>query len=198
MVAAPVPMTVPASPAAPGRPTDGLIDPTSVDRQKLQHARTLLDKLQADTAVLTQQNQVRKQMLAQYGAQQKAQHATQVESDLQREAMAIEQRGNAQLLQVQQAVMAQTLALEKQAAGLTLRYQCQLVEEDRQKKDYATQRTYYENELKIAGQMQRLVRGEQPDSSRLLLADSYSRYSRRDADSFGDYLGNPGGLPRVP
>lgn len=195
MLAAPVPMTVaPASPAAPGRPTDGLIDPTSVDRQKLQHARTLLDKLQADTAVLTQQNQVRKQMLAQYGAQQKAQHATQVESDLQREAMAIEQRGNAQLLQVQQAVMAQTLALEKQAAGLTLRYQCQLVEEDRQKKVYASERTYYENELKIAGQMQRLVRGEQPDSSIF----AASRYSRRDADSFGDYLGNPGGLPRVP
>jgi len=201
----------PVSPRKPVKITEGLPDPTSVDRQKLQHARSLLDKLQSDTATLTQQNQVRKQMLAQYGVQQKAQHATQVDSDLQREAMQVEQRGNAQLLQLQQAVMAQTMALEQQAATLTLRYQCQLAEEDRVQKDYNLQRQYYDVEMKIAEQMQRVGRGDYtkleacPESSVVTQrgvtpgvlgsehADPY-----RDNNSFTTYLGNPGGVPRPP
>lgn len=197
VVEAPVAVPTPTVPLRPPKLTDSLPDPSSVDRQKLQHAKGLLERLQADTAVLTQQNQVRKAMLAQYGAQQKAQHATQVDADLQREAMAVEQRGNAQLLQLQQAVMAQTMALEQQAAGLTLRYQCQVVEEDRQQKDYDIQRQFYESEMKILGQMQKLVRDTASnqvvgESSSLL---SSQRNTFRDTNSFDAYLGNPGGRP---
>lgn len=184
----------------PPKVTEGLLDPASVDREKLQHARILLDKLQSDTAILTQQNQVRKQILAQYGSQQKAQHAAQVDSDLQREAMAIEQRGNVRLLQLQQSVMAQTMALEQQAAGLTLRYQCQLAEEDRQQKDYVIQRQYYESEVKIASQRQRLAQGEYPPAWSPMSASvlGSERQNFRDTNSFDAYLGNPSGRPQPP
>merc|ERR1719329_1659684 len=97
----------PVSAQPPINLTASIPDPASIDRQTLQHAKTILDRLQADTAVLTQQNQVRKQMLAQYGEQQKAQNAAQVDNELQKEALACEQRGNAQLCKVQQAILAQ-------------------------------------------------------------------------------------------
>jgi len=81
-------------------PVAAPLDPVAVDKQKLQVARNRLDRLQSETAALSKQNQERKKMLAQYAAQQKAQHATQVDSDLQRQALAIEQRGSSQLMQV--------------------------------------------------------------------------------------------------
>jgi len=169
-----------------------------VDKQKLQHARTILDKLQAETAALTQQNQVRKAMLAQYGAQQKAQYATQVDNDLKRQAMEVEQRGNAKLQQLQQEINAQTMALEQQAAGLVLQYQTQLLEEERQQKDYAIQRQYYEKEMKILGKMDNLARqgpSAQAEPSSILGSE---RDTFRDTDSFTAYLGKPGGRPSPP
>jgi len=198
-----VPNDVEVPPAGPPpKLTDNIPDPSSVDRQKLQHARGLLERLQSETAILTQQNQVRKAMLAQYGAQQKAQHATQVDSDLQRQAMEVEQRGNQQLLQLQQAVMGQTMALEQQAAGLTLRYQCQLVEEDRLQKDYQIQRQFYQSEMQILGKMQQLVQETSANQAGSAFTEARSsalgseRKTFRDTNSFDAYLGNPEGRPQ--
>lgn len=190
------PRTAPPA-SLPPKLTENLPDPASVDRQKLQHAKGILEQLQSETAVLTQQNQVRKAMLAQFGAKQKAQHAAQVDSNLQRECMEVEQRGNQKLLQLQQATMGQTMALEQQAAGLTLRYQCQLVEEDRRQKDYQIQRQFHQSEMQILGQMQMLVAetsANQADSAQEPLRSANDAF--RKTDSFDAYLGNPGGRPK--
>lgn len=177
-----------------------------------------MDRLQSETAVITQQNQVRKQMLAQFGEQQKAQHSAQVDMDLQREAVAVEQRGNAQLMGLQQASIAQTLANEQKATDATLRYQYQVAEEDLQQRGFNLQRQYYEAEMQIASQLEKVARGEmsmfansQSVASRSRLpaqtqnsnsvaqawlpsADS-ERNMLRDIDSFDAYLGRPGGPP---
>lgn len=158
-------------PVAAPKASDSLLDPVAVDKQKLQVARNRLDRLQSETAALTKQNQERKKMLAQYAAQQKAQHATQVDSDLQRQALAIEQRGSSQLMQVQQAVNAQKSALEQQAATLVHTYRIQKAEEDRLRQFYGNRWPY------------------EPKNERNTL---------RDVDSFDCYLGRPGGRPKPP
>lgn len=169
-----------------------LPDPALVDQQQFQQTgRSLLDRLQSDTnaKIIAQ---MRKRTLAQQGEQQKIQHAQKVDCDLQREAIAIEQRGNSQLMMLQQAAMAQTLALEQEALSLKARYQMQAAGEDRLQRDFAPQRPLFDGERRTAqgAVVQPVWNGQSFQFS--------PQNPLRATNSFDEYLGNPRGRPKPP
>jgi len=107
--------------------------PANVDDARLAGARSLAEKLQQETASLTQQNQDKKQLLAQQAAERKVKHKAQAEQRLATEHHAIDQRKRYQLMQLKVQMEAQKLAIEKQA--LKQKYDYQMLVNERRDSD---------------------------------------------------------------
>jgi len=145
--------------SAPGPPppklTEGIPDPTSVEKQKLEYSKSIEAQLRQETGALAQRNQAQKQSLAQMVQQQKAQYNLQMDQYLQQQAMAVDQQANAEMMMLQEAAMAQKMALEQQAAGLTLEYQQRKAQEEMMAREYQIQKQYFDAEQKLAAQYQK-------------------------------------------
>lgn len=138
--------------APPGKLTEGIPDPNSVEVQKAAYSKSIEAQLKQETGLLAQRNQAQKQMLAQSVQQQKAQYNLQMDQFLQQQSMAVDQQANAEMMALQEAAMAQKMALEQQAAGLTLEYQQKKAQEEMLQREYHIQKQYWDAEQKLVAQ----------------------------------------------
>merc|ERR1712166_80709 len=104
---------------------------------------------------------LKKKMLAEQAAQQKAQYQLQVQSLLQGQNLLLDQQMNSQLMMLQESAMAQRSVLEQQSAALTLEYQQKKCEEEMLQKQYEIQSQFYAAETKLAEQYQKVTQDEQ-------------------------------------
>merc|ERR1719379_3360518 len=107
--------------------------------------------------LLLPRQKVKKEMLNETAKQQKAQFALQTQSQLQAQNLLLDQQMNSQLMMLQEAAMAQKTTLEQQAAALTLEYQQKKAEEEMLVKQYQIQKQYYDAEMKLAAQYQKIT-----------------------------------------
>jgi hypothetical protein len=140
---------VPPPTGTPPKLTEGLPDPTSVERQKAAYAKSIEANLRNETGQLKQRNQEQKKQLQKAIESQNAQYSLQLDQYLQQAAMAIDQQANAEMMMLQEAAMQQKMALEQQATSLSLEFQQKKAQEEMLAREYQIQKRYHEEEVKL-------------------------------------------------
>jgi len=97
-------------------------DPNAIEQQKRAYATNLNEQLQQGTQVIMQEAQAKKKMVNDAAAQQKAMFILQVDQELKKQEMLSDQEMNTKILELERAAHEQRLALETQAANLTMEY----------------------------------------------------------------------------
>jgi len=147
--------------AQPVSLTQGIPDPATIKKQQDGYAKALEKQFQDGITAIGAEKELKKKMIAEQAAQQKAQYQLQVQSQLQGQNLLLDQQMNSQMMMLQESAMAQRSALEQQAAALTLEYQQKKCEEEMLQKQYEIQSQFYAAETKLAEQYQKVTQDEQ-------------------------------------
>jgi len=151
----------PREPAPPPHLTQGIPDPSSIDRQKASYAVGLDEQLQKGTGVLNQQLKQQTDYLYAVGDQKKRQYGLQIDQEIKQQEMALAQQHNEQVMLLQQAAQQQKSALEHQANALMLEYNQKKAQEELLFQQYNFQKSHYEIQLKYNAEMHSLQAQQQ-------------------------------------
>jgi len=155
------PAVVTQAVAGPPPPlTVGIPDPATIESQKDGYAKALAKQFSDGSVAIAEETRVKKAMLIETAKEQKALYEAQAKAQLQGQMLLLDQQQNSQLMMLQEAAMAQKSALEQQAAALTLEYQQKKAEEEMMAKQYEIQKAYYEAEIKLQAQYQKVTGDE--------------------------------------
>lgn len=157
----------PVEPPVPPSLTEGIPDPSSIENQKANYAKTLEEQLKQGTEVLEQQLKQRSEVLFQMGDQRKRQYALQVDQEIKQKEMELAQQHNEQLLLLQQAAQQQRSALEHQANALLLEYTQKKTQEDLIFQKYQFQKRQYETQVQYNEEMKELHALQQAAASQV-------------------------------
>lgn len=135
-------------PTLPPSLTQGIPDPSAIDRQRVTYAKTLDDQLTHGTDVLNMQLKQQADNLRQVGEQQKKQYGLQIDQQIMNKEMELAAQHNQQLLLLQQATQQQKTALEQQANALLLEYNQKKSQEDMLCQQYQFQKQQYEAQMR--------------------------------------------------
>jgi len=110
--------------------TEGIPDPSAVQRQKEQYARSLEDQLRKGVEVLAATHKQQTDLLHAQANQEKHRYNIALDQQVKQRELELSQQYNEQLMRLQQAAQVQRADLEQQACGLTLEYQQRKVQEE--------------------------------------------------------------------
>jgi len=137
------------SPAEDRTLTRGIPDPTAIESQREAYSRSLEHQLERGNLSLQEQHKVRKQQLYNAAQQRKQALLLQVEQQMRLEEMALDEQTNQAMLGLKKAALDQRAALDQQAAAITLEYQQRKMQEEFAATQAEIHRQYMESHLKL-------------------------------------------------
>lgn len=131
-------------------------DPNAIEQQKRSYAASLDQQLEQGKQAIMAENAGRKKMMNDAAAQQKAVFILQTDQAVKKDEMLIDQEMNVKVMELQRAAHEQRLALETQAANLTMEYNQKKTEEAYQMQHGMIVKQFDHAQMQIQGEAAKL------------------------------------------
>jgi len=149
--------------------TEGIPDPSAVQRQKETFARSLEEQLRKGVEVLAATHKQQTDQLHEQANMEKERYNRMLDQQVKARELELSQQYNEQLMRLQQAAQAQRAELEQQACGLTLEYQQRKVTEEYMAQQQGIQKQHIEAHQRINAEIQKHLGGCGPGTQAALL-----------------------------
>lgn len=181
-------------PQKPGRKSESMPDPASVEHQKREYGRVLDVELQQGQDVIQQKLNETKAQLAQQAESAKNQYAITLQQDLLSKDLAWEKQTEQQILALHEAHMQQKTHLEQQSSKLVLDFKQKEMQDVLALRKYELQVKQYQHGMEAQQLSQVLAQAAQnPDIARQFLAQERqaAQQGPNGAAPPGQYQGPP-------
>jgi len=138
--------------------TEGIPDPSAVQRQKENYAKSLEEQLRKGVEVLAATHKQQTDMLHAQANEEKHRYNVALDQQVKARELQLSQQYNEQLMRLQQAAQAQRADLEQQACGLTLEYQQRKVQEEYVAQQEGIQKQHIEAQSKLDTEIQTMMK----------------------------------------
>jgi len=152
-VMAPAGIPIPAPPAPPGPPgklTQGIPDPSQIEKQKGAYSAALDKQLQEAMETVRNETKIEKDMIAFKIKKDIALFETQVDEQLVEQMAAIDEMATFSQLELKKALVDRNIQLNAQASNLVSEYKMKALQDELARKKVEFEQNYVQKEVQLA------------------------------------------------
>jgi len=144
--------------AAPQSLTAGLVPPAKVEAERLGYEKALQTQLDKQIAATLEEAKIKKAMLEQTAKTQSMQYQLQIDENYKMACLQVDQEKQNLINGLREAAITQQTAREETAAIAVADYNKKKALEDMSAKSYQLQKTWYDNEMKLTAEYQKVMK----------------------------------------
>jgi hypothetical protein len=144
--------------AAPQSLTAGLTPPAKVEAERLGYEKALQTQLDKQIKAAEEEASIKKAMLKQTADTQMAQYQLQIDENYKMACLQVDQEAQNMINGLKEAAIQQQTAREEVAAIAVADYNKKKALEDMANKSYQLQKTWYDNEMKLTAEYQKVMK----------------------------------------
>jgi hypothetical protein len=144
--------------AAPVSMTAGLVPPAKVEAERLGYEKALQTQLDKQIKASEEEAKIKKAMLEQTAKTQMAQYQLQIDENYKMACLQVDQEAQNMINGLKEAAITQQTAREENAAIAVADYNKKKALEDMAAKSYQLQKTWYDNEMRLTAEYQKVMK----------------------------------------
>jgi len=143
---------------APVSLTQGMTEPAKLDAERVAYEKALAAQLKKQSDATMQEASIKKQMLEQTAKKNLAEYQLQIEEQLKMSCLQVDQEAQNMINGLKEAAITQQTAREENAAIAVADYNKKKALEDMAVKSYQLQKTWYDNEMRLTAEYQKVMK----------------------------------------